>query len=238
MSTPSAAPAPPLVEYLVARAGAPPPRGLAYDYVLAGDGLWLAAANAVLTVRVPVAHCTVHGLPLIGGVCVLRHGQIPGWIWAACAGITHLWATIGREILLLVTCDTVGRYALVVPEQAVAAARVRYVPPTLPADTTVVLALHSHHALPAYFSGTDDGDEQGLALYAVVGRLDTARPEVALRAGAYGAWLPVPWADIFAGERGAFRDVQFDPPAEAETEQASAIGASDDTADAGYELCD
>ncbi|HEU5423016.1 MAG TPA: Mov34/MPN/PAD-1 family protein [Nitrolancea sp.] len=232
MSAPGTAPAPPLVDYLVARAGAPSPRGLAYDYVLAGDGLWLTAANAALTVRVPVARCTVRGLPPVGSACILRHGRIPGWIWAACVAITQLWATMGVEILLLVTCDVAGRYALVIPEQAASTARVRYTPPMLPVGTSIVLALHSHHQLPAYFSGTDDGDEQSLALYAVVGRLDTARPEVALRAGVYGAWLPVPWADVFAGERGAFRDVQFDPLAEAETEQARTVGVGDDAEEA------
>jgi hypothetical protein len=120
------------VDYLLARAGAPWPRGLAYDYVLAGDGLWLAAANAVLTVRVPIARCTVRGLPPLGGAGVLRHGRIPDWLWAAGAGVPHRWATIGRAILRLVTGDTVGRYALVVPAPAVAAARVCYAPPDAP----------------------------------------------------------------------------------------------------------
>lgn len=204
----------PLVDYLIARDGPPPASGLAYDYLLAGDGLWLAAANAALAVRAPLARCQVRGLSPLGGACVLRYGRIPAWIWRGCAEIARLWATVDLEILLLVTCDAEGRYALVVPEQAVSAARVRYTPPALPADATVVLALHSHHQQPAYFSGTDDGDEQGLALYAVVGRLDTPRPEVALRAGAYGAWLSVPWEDAFEGDRGPFRDTQFDPPDE------------------------
>ena len=46
----------------------------------------------------------------------------------------------------------------------------------------------------------------------MLGRLGTPQPEVALRAGAYGCWLPVPWADVFAGERNAFHDRQFDAP--------------------------
>ncbi|MDP9374595.1 MAG: Mov34/MPN/PAD-1 family protein [Chloroflexota bacterium] len=217
----------PLVGYLIVRDGPPPPGGLAYDYVLAGDGLWLAAANAALAVRAPVARCAVRGLPSLGGTCTLRHGRIPGWIWDACAEIARLWSLVRLEVVLLVTCDAAGRYALVVPEQEVSAARVRYAPPTLPPGATVVLALHSHHRLPAYFSATDDGDEQGLALYAVVGRLDTARPEVALRAGAYGAWLPVPWGDVFAGERGGFRDTQFDPPDRGDGDAAGA-GDGDD----------
>ncbi len=230
------APAPtlprPLVDYLVARDGLPPPGGMAYDYVLAGDGLWLAAENATLAIRTSVARCTVRGLPPLGGACALRHGRIPGWIWEGCAAIARLWANVSLEVLLLVTCDAGGHYALVVPEQAVSAARVRYEPPALPAGATVALALHSHHRLPAYFSATDDGDEQGLALYGVLGRLDTARPEVALRVGAYGAWLPVPWGAVFAGERGAFRDTQFDPPGDA---QADAAGVGDIGDDHGKE---
>lgn len=218
----------PLVNYLVARDGLPPASGLAYDYVLAGDGLWLAAQNTVLIVRAPVARCGVRGLPSLGGACVLTQGWIPAWIWRGCAEIARLWAAVGLEILLLVTCDAEGRYALVVPEQTVSGTRVRYTPPELPAGTTVVLALHSHHRLPAYFSATDDGDEQGLALYGVLGRLNTPHPEVALRAGVYGAWLPVPWSDVFDGDRGVFRDAQFDSPAEAEPEAPGGDAARDD----------
>lgn len=201
----------PLVGYLTARDGPPPATGLAYDYVLAGDGLWLAAENAALRVRAPVARCAVRGLPSLGGACDLKHGRVPGWIWGACARIARLWSLARVEVLLLVTCDAAGRYALVVPAQVASATRVRYTPPTLPPGATITLALHSHHTLPADFSATDDGDEQGLAIYGVLGRLDTARPEVALRAGAYGAWLPILWGDVFAGERGPFRDAQFDP---------------------------
>ncbi len=225
MSAPESRPGRPLVDYLVARGGPPPPGGLAYDYILAGDGLWLAARNAALAVRAPVARCPVLGLPPLDGSCTLRHGRIPGWIWAGCAGIARLWAEAGLEILLLVTCDDAGRHALVVPEQGVSAARVCYTPPALPVGTTVVLALHSHHRLPAYFSAVDDGDERGLALYAVVGRLDTARPEVAIRAGAYGAWLPVRWEEVFDGDRGGFRDTHFDPP---DGVQEDAHGRGDD----------
>jgi hypothetical protein len=37
-----------LVDYLIARGSAPAPSGLAYDYVLAGDGLFVAAHNPYL----------------------------------------------------------------------------------------------------------------------------------------------------------------------------------------------
>ena len=52
-----------MVEYLVARDGVPFRKGLAFDYVLAGDGVYLAAENDDLDVRVPIAGCDVRGLP-------------------------------------------------------------------------------------------------------------------------------------------------------------------------------
>lgn len=64
----------------------------------------------------------------------------------------------------------------------------------------------------------------------MLGRLDTARPEVALRAGAYGAWLPIPWADVFDGDRGPFRDAHFDEAATSEGGAGSVlpVGASEE----------
>ena len=53
----------PLVDYLIARDGLPARRGLAYDYVVAGDGLFVVAENRFFAVRVPVATATVRGLP-------------------------------------------------------------------------------------------------------------------------------------------------------------------------------
>jgi len=53
----------------------------------------------------------------------------------------------------------------------------------------------------------DDGDEQRLCLYSVIGRLDDETPEVALRVGAYGYYLPLPWESVFTGEKGPYREV-------------------------------
>jgi hypothetical protein len=78
-----------------------------------------------------------------------------------------------------------------------------------------LLELHSHGPLPARFSPRDDADEQRLGLYGVVGRLGGRRPEVRLRAGAYGHFLPLPWEAVFAGgaaDRAPFRDTNTEPP--------------------------
>ena len=80
----------PLVDYLVARDGLPPQSGLAYDYVLASNGLYLAAENDLLAVRAPIARCTVRGLLPMCSACVLKHGRLPALLWERIVAIARL----------------------------------------------------------------------------------------------------------------------------------------------------
>ena len=43
-------------------------------------------------------------------------------------------------------------------------------------DPRAVIDLHSHGRMSAFFSSTDDADEQGFRLYVVIGNVDTDRP--------------------------------------------------------------
>jgi hypothetical protein len=113
-------------------------------------------------------------------------------------------------VLLAVRHEPGAGYRLVRPAQLGRADRVVYrrQPDTL-------LEVHSHGPLPACFSPRDDADEQRLGLYGVVGRLGSRRPEVRLRASAYGYFLPLPWEAVFAGsaaDRWPFRDTNTEPP--------------------------
>lgn len=196
-----------MVEYLVARDGVPPRRGLAFDYLLAGDGLYLVAENDDLQVRVPIARCEVRGLPLVYPACNLRHGRLPQWMWDAIVWAAHVGYMRGREVLLAVVFDASVGYRLTVPTQIAGPERVVYRP-----LASAVLEIHSHGPHSAIFSSTDDHDELGLRLYGVIGRLGTDRPEVALRAGAYGHYLSVPWETVFDGHIGPFHDGFGEPP--------------------------
>jgi PRTRC genetic system protein A len=200
-----------LVDYLIARDGVPPRRGLAYDYVLAGDGLFLAAENRFFACRVPVAASKVRGLPPIYPSFTLWDGRLPTLIWEQIVGLCRAWGEAGHEVLLAIVHEDGPSYRVVMPNQVVSAVAVRYVP-----VADVVLEIHSHHRYPARFSPTDDADEQRLCLYGVLGRLDGERPEVALRVGAYGHFLPVPWGSVFEGDLGRFRDVGVEPTEEDE----------------------
>lgn len=198
----------PLVDYLVARDGPPTPSGLAYNYVVAAGGLWVQAENEHLAARVPIARCEVRGLAALHPVFTLKHGRVSHALWAHIVDVARAWAAEGQEVLLTVRYTERLGYHLVVPQQATSATEVAYLP-----APDVALEVHSHHCYDARFSPTDDADEQRLAVYGVLGRLDQARPEVALRVGVYGYFLPVPWEDVFEGGRGKFRDAHFDSEA-------------------------
>jgi hypothetical protein len=156
-----------VVDYLVARTAPPARSGLAYDYVLAGKGLFVAADNDYLRVTIPIASCAVRGLPALYAECSLLHGRLPAVLWDTILQTARPLDSIGQEVLLTARFDLEHGYWLVLPSQVVEPASVRYAP----ADG-VVLEVHSHRTGPARFSATDTADEQRLRVYGVVGRLD------------------------------------------------------------------
>jgi PRTRC genetic system protein A len=143
----------------------------------------------------------VRGLTPLGPVCELVHGRLPAEFWVAMVHVARVSALSHREVLLTVDYEPGQGYRLWAPPQVGGPTQVLYQP-----AERVVLEVHSHRAWPARFSRTDDRDEQRLRLYGVIGRLDQPVPEVALRAGAYGMFLPVPWAAVFEGDPTRVRD--------------------------------
>ena len=97
-------------------------------------------------------------------------------------------------------------YRLVAPPQAGTASSLAYRPPA-----GVVAEFHSHGGSRAFFSDTDDRDEQGFRIYGVVGRLDATQPELSLRVGVYGHFAPVDWPQVFDGPDLGLRLVGEEP---------------------------
>ena len=180
-------------------------QGVGFDYVLGAGGLYVQSESAHLTARVLVAPCTVRGLAPVDGKVELAHGPIP----AALFEIGLLWFEDAphTERFFAVRWDGAA-YRLVVPEQEGTASSLKYIPPA-----GVVAEFHSHGRSRAFFSSTDDGDEQGFRIYGVAGRLDTDRPELSLRAGVYGHFAPVEWSQVFDGPHPGLRLVGEEPDA-------------------------
>ena len=165
--------------------------GVGYDYVLGAGGLYVQSESAHLTARVLVAPAEVRGLASVTEKLALTHGLIPSGLFDL--GLDWLLAAPGTERFFAVRWDS-DAYRLVIPPQEGTSASLTYEPPA-----GVVAEFHSHGGHSAFFSATDDGDEQGFRIYGVVGRLDTPEPELTLRVGIYGHFAPLEWPQVFDG---------------------------------------
>ena len=207
----TASPVPGPVGYLVNHpAGLAGVQGIGYDYVLGSGGLYVQSESAHLTARVTmVAPGTVRGLAPVAEKLQLTHGPIPASLFEL--GLRWFQDAPDTERFFAVRWDGDG-YRLVVPPQAGTATRLAYQPPA-----GVVAEFHSHGGSRAFFSATDDRDEQGFRIYGVVGRLDTPLPELSLRVGVYGHFAPVDWSQVFGGPDPGLRLMGEEPEATTNT---------------------
>ena len=95
-----------------------------------------------------------------------------------------------------------ARYDLVCTEVAgsASAGRVSYEHLPHTEERFVVAEIHSHHAMNAYFSSTDNEAERRSGVYGVIGRIDRDRPHAAFRYSCGGVFGPLYASEIFMPE--------------------------------------
>jgi len=162
--------------------------GLFYEYILAGNGLFIRARSPLLQATVHITEAWVRGLLPLEERVELPMGNIPRYIYNLALSV--LFTDRRQEHYLAVTWE--GEYRLRFPCQETSTCGVRY-----ERLSSTVLDIHSHGTMRPFFSETDDQDEQGLRLYMVVGRLDTLMPEIEMRVGVYGYFGSVRFEEVF-----------------------------------------
>lgn len=164
-------------------------RGQFYDYILAGNGLFIRAQNNLMSATIPIAPAAVRGLAPLEQEVRLPGGKIESYLYHSVVR-----SLIGEmvEYFFAITWSAEWRYRLLIPPQTPSLGSVEYM--TLP---NTVVSIHSHGAMRAFFSSTDNRDEQGLAVYMVVGRLDHLIPDVLLRIGVYGYYADLHLREVF-----------------------------------------
>lgn len=183
------------------------PTAWPYAYLLAQNGVYKLVDTPHFYASLRIAPARVAGLcrwPEEG--VLLRVPKIPaGWLRAV---LVHARAA-GRGAMIPTPIEQMyhfhffgqpggewampGEWRVSVPTQTASAGRVSYWGGS---ESTVVLDLHSHHEMGAFFSETDNRDEQGCRLYAVIGRI-YSRPEIRVRLGVYGDFVELPAAAVF-----------------------------------------
>lgn len=80
-------------------------------------------------------------------------------------------------------------YFIHVPEQVVSVVSVNYLnTQEIMSKHLLVMDIHSHNNMSAFFSGTDDRDEKSTRLFGVVGRMDDEWPSASFRMGVAGRY--------------------------------------------------
>lgn len=190
-----------LVTYAIHQTATLPPNdALAYQYVLAANGVFIRSATRFWDVTMPLVRGRIRGLQRLRPSFQLRVPRLPQQLLAqVLADAQRTQGSDGRlQEALYYFYHSGERIRVVKPAQRATAVRV-----SSPGgdDPAVILELHSHGSLAAFWSSVDDGDEQGGRLYGVIGRLDGI-PEIRLRLGVYGYHWPLPVTVLFDGPGG------------------------------------
>ena len=118
------------------------------------------------------------------------------YIWDFFAELSEKYKS---EALVHILYDTEsGEYIVSVPKQRLTHTSVDSVmEEEYPEHIIHVMDMHSHNTMPAEFSLVDDADEKPTRLYAVMGRLDKAFPDITVRASCGGKFIPVEPTEVF-----------------------------------------
>lgn len=162
-----------------------------YQYLMAGNGLFLRARNRFVDTLQMIASANVRGLPVLMPFVRLRTNKLPGRLLTAM--VTHAGRFPEKEIVYQTAVEN-GKFKV----HVVAFGNKTSVEfdDICPADQ-ILFEAHSHNTMDAFFSGTDNAFEQHFRWYAVLGRVTSERPQVALRLGVYGYHFPIRLSELF-----------------------------------------
>ncbi|HSB81967.1 MAG TPA: hypothetical protein VLM91_24570, partial [Candidatus Methylomirabilis sp.] len=157
-------------------------------YVAAENGLFEIRMNAIGTFA-----RKIDGIEGLGLVAAGYTPALPKVPWEFFEKIVSFFRAVmqrhgGAEAYIQIFWNREeGKYFAHVPKQCVSGGHVSFDRDVeLEATHTLVLEAHSHNSMGAFWSGTDDHDEQGDRLFMVIGRLDCRIPQVKVRYGMAG----------------------------------------------------
>jgi PRTRC genetic system protein A len=153
-------------------------------------------------IRIPVQAIPGYTEPEIGAAMnFLPAGKIPYRLYEQVEAFFRKVIKAGGaalEAMIFILWNQEQGYHLYVPEQSVAAASVRFDPTTLPGGSTVVVNIHSHGTMSAFFSGTDDNNDADLVQFSgVFGNFQNPVPSTIWRFNYYRTKFKAEVADIF-----------------------------------------
>jgi PRTRC genetic system protein A len=184
-----------LVQHLIVQDDGklPPIPDCLYTYILAGNGLFLYAKRESLEVLIPVSRAAIAGLPPLDPF--VNMPRVPAVLLQHVLKASR--ENLPNEILFWFNFDRDRQvWNLDAPLQICRPASVFPVDRSDPLGVKALIDLHSHALMGPFFSTTDDRDEQGFRIFAVIGKVNQ-KPEIHVRVGVYGNYWTIPASAIF-----------------------------------------
>jgi PRTRC genetic system protein A len=164
-----------------------------YAYIMAGNGVFLYAKRDDLEVLIPISRATIAGLPTLEPF--VRIPRVPA-IWMRDI-LQESEEILPNEILFWFNFDRDRQdWNVVAPRQICRPSSVFPVDKSDSRGTKALIDLHSHALMEPFFSCTDNKDEQGFRIFAVLGKVNE-KPEIRVRVGVYGNYWNIPASMIF-----------------------------------------
>lgn len=179
-----------------------------FKYVMTGNGVVKVINNKIGTFVVQAKD--VPGLVKINEGLVFNLPKIP---------YNHLLATISffrrvmkeyqnaEAMVQFYFDEAANKYIMYCPEQEVSGTSIKFKrSQDMDDNYLLVMDIHSHNTMGAYFSTIDDKDEKETRIFGVIGKLNNNTPEMKFRISASGAFKEIDIFDIFENPYG---DISF-----------------------------
>ncbi|MGH9946432.1 MAG: hypothetical protein ACRD6X_04460 [Pyrinomonadaceae bacterium] len=187
-------PTPKLVGHRIAANENDPIDAALFEYLLAGNGLFVRASRIEFAVSLPLTKCRISGLPDASFGISWAMPQIPSSLWRSIlrnAQQSHASSSFKEEVYLIYWDKEFAEW------QWKASGREHSWASTIADDTLPEYAegcieLHTHPLGALHFSRADDRDELGkFRIFAIL--IDVHdKPKIRFRCGVYDHLIPIP----------------------------------------------
>ena len=175
-----------------------------YAYIMAGNGVFLYAKRDDLEVLIPISRATIAGLPPLEPF--VNMPRVPAILMHHILQASK--ENLPNEILFWFNFDHDRQvWNVDAPVQVCRPASAFPADKSDPLGIKALIDLHSHARMEPFFSPTDNKDEQGFRIFAVIGKVNE-KAEICVRVGVYGNYWNIPASMIFELP-GEIRDAYF-----------------------------
>ena len=174
------------------------PAGTLYSYIWAANGTFVYSENEHFRVLMPLRwwkmedeRKTVRGLAVLEPYFHLNSPfvsyHILNWILESSRRV------VPDEMLFFIRRNPGCMWYAAIPVQKFGSTFCQAIEP----GDYCPIELHSHNVMPAFFSNTDNKEETGLRIYAVLGKVTNSVAEIRVRVSVYGHYWTIPYEWVF-----------------------------------------